>query len=609
MCGIIGYVGTENASKTILEGLSKIEYRGYDSAGLTIRDDDNDFITKKTVGGTDELQEKIRKLPLAHIGIGHTRWATHGEPSELNAHPQQTDNFSVVHNGIIENYKEIADMLARDHKIKFASDTDTEVLGWLIEVSMQDATDVRSAITEALKQVRGTFGLGVLYKKDPDTLYVARRSSPITVAELEDGFMVASDIAALPKHTKHVVHLEDDQIAVIDRAEMHVYDLEHTHIDHKKEQLPVAESEPEKGGFAHFMLKEIHEQPNSVQETLRGRVDLEDNTAVLGGLDLTPAQAKRLTHLVSIGCGTAYHSSVLASYLLEEITDVPMDNLVASEFLYRKREHDPKKTLAVAVSQSGETADTMAAINKFKSLNVRTHGVVNVVGSNVSRITDGGTYLHCGPEIAVASTKAFTSQVVAQLLMGIKLNDLRGKPIRNNPAALRSLKAIPKEITKTIELSEESIKSLAGELSGFTKAMFLGRGSLYPIALEGALKFKEITYIPTEGHAAGEMKHGPLALVDEDMLVVYLVREGDLFEKSVSNLREIDARKGHTVVFTDSEELVQERDDAILLPKGDNLTSPLIFNVALQLLSYYVANDMGLSIDKPRNLAKSVTVE
>ena len=429
------------------------------------------------------------------------------------------------------------------------------------------------------------------------------------IAEVDGGHFIASDISALPKDTKRVTYLDDDQFAVVTANSLSIYDLNHDIVDHKTEGLKVSSEEVGKNGSEHFMLKEILEQPQTVAETLRGRIDLANDSSVLGGLNLSADEASRLRELVAVGCGTAHYSSVLASYLLEDIVNLPLRAEVASEFLYRKQSFSKDELMGIAVSQSGETADTIAAINKLGLMGVSTYGIVNAVGSNIARITDGGTYLRCGPEIAVASTKAFTSQVVAQILLGMRLGMLRGEKPARNRAVIKQLQELPSEIEKTIEMTHQIVADKAKQISKFDNVMYLGRGSLYPVALEGALKFKEVSYIPAEAHPAGEMKHGPLALIDKKMLVVYLLREGDLFEKSLSNLIEIDARGGQTLVLTDSARLASKRDGVILLPKSGSVNSPLLFNLPLQLLAYYVAKEKKLSIDKPRNLAKSVTVE
>ncbi len=429
------------------------------------------------------------------------------------------------------------------------------------------------------------------------------------IAQTDTGYMVASDITALPEHTQHVTYLKDDQVAAVSDDGLRISDLEDQQVTLNAESIDIAQIEVNKDGNEHFMLKEILEQPRSVSETLRGRLDRRRQTAVLGGLDMSASQAKRLNSILAVACGTATHSAMVSSYVLEDIVDIPMRTEAASEFLYRKHFLNPKKVLGMAISQSGETADTIAAINKLNLLGARTHGVVNAIGSNISRITDGGTYLHSGPEIAVASTKAFTSMVVAQALIALKLNELRGRPVKNNRRTVEALNQLPEALQATIDRTQSVCEDIAKQVHDVEKAMFLGRNRLFPIALEGALKFKEITYIPAEGHAAGEMKHGPLALVDEDMLAVYLAREDELFEKSVSNLREIEARKGKVLVVTDSVSLAEESALSILVPKSDAITAPLLFNIPLQFLAYYVALEKKLSIDKPRNLAKSVTVE
>ncbi len=608
MCGIIGYVGSQNAKIQILDGLRKIEYRGYDSAGVAVQHPDGRIELSKAKGGIAELEPTTDEMSDRSIGVGHTRWATHGEPNATNAHPHQVGGFTIVHNGIIENYEQIRQRLGESAK-NLASETDTEVLAALMERNFQKTNDALSAISSSLKSVRGTFGLAILHESTPNVLYLARRSSPLVVAETSNSFIAASDITALPTDTKHVTYLDDDQIAIVESKTLRVTDLDHNHVDHNSEVIDVEAMEADKQGQDHFMLKEILEQPHSVAETLRGRLDRRRHTSVLGGLGLTKGQAKRFDQIIAVACGTATHSAILASYLLEDIIDLPVHTEPASEFLYRKQHFKKGRTLGLAISQSGETADTIAAVNKLNLLEVHTHGIVNAIGSNISRITDGGTYLRSGPEIAVASTKAFTSMAVAQLLVGLKLNELRGRPIRNNKPTIASLRQLPEALQATIDATHQTSEDIAKRLNRFEKVMFLGRDSLYPIALEGALKYKEITYIPAEAHPAGEMKHGPLALVDEDMLVVYLAREGELFDKSISNLKEIEARHGQVLVITDSESLASRHENAVLVPKSPSTIAPLLFNIPLQFLAYYTALARKLNIDKPRNLAKSVTVE
>ena len=609
MCGIIGYVGISNASEQILEGLRRIEYRGYDSSGLALMTAPGNIYLCKTKGGIDSLAPKINPDIRAKMGIGHTRWATHGVPSARNAHPHSSHAFTIVHNGIVENYEQIKQLLEEEGFHDFKSETDTEILVWLLERNFLKSANIRSALVDTLKDITGTFGIAFMHKSTPNVLYVARRSSPVVIAEVDGGHFIASDISALPKDTKRVTYLDDDQFAVVTANSLSIYDLNHDIVDHKTEGLKVSSEEVGKNGSEHFMLKEILEQPQTVAETLRGRIDLANDSSVLGGLNLSADEASRLRELVAVGCGTAHYSSVLASYLLEDIVNLPLRAEVASEFLYRKQSFSKDELMGIAVSQSGETADTIAAINKLGLMGVSTYGIVNAVGSNIARITDGGTYLRCGPEIAVASTKAFTSQVVAQILLGMRLGMLRGEKPARNRAVIKQLQELPSEIEKTIEMTHQIVADKAKQISKFDNVMYLGRGSLYPVALEGALKFKEVSYIPAEAHPAGEMKHGPLALIDKKMLVVYLLREGDLFEKSLSNLIEIDARGGQTLVLTDSARLASKRDGVILLPKSGSVNSPLLFNLPLQLLAYYVAKEKKLSIDKPRNLAKSVTVE
>lgn len=609
MCGIIGYIGTKDSSTIVKDCLKKIEYRGYDSSGISVIDEKLKFITVKNIGSVEKSIPKDEHMPPSNIGIGHTRWATHGKPSRLNAHPHNSHNFSMVHNGIIENYQDIKKMLRLEGYNKFASQTDSEALLWLIERNYQKYKEPRKAISESLKLVKGTFGLAILFKNDLDHLFVARRSSPIIIGGNVSGFYASSDIQALPKNITKAYFLEDDQIAVLSNEAPVFYNLYDKKQPKNAEEISLNSRSNHKGGYEHYMLKEIYEQPHSVKQTLRGRLDLINNTAILGGLEIDQNLLKQLNNLLAIGCGTASNSSHLCSYLFEDIVDVPLKVEIASEFLYRKQIIDPTSTLAISISQSGETADTIAATNKLNLMGVHTHGIVNTVGSNLSRITNSGNYLYCGPEVAVASTKAFTSQVVAQILLGLKLNSLRGEPIKNNRRVIKSLKQLSKNIQTTLDKTHQSTKFVAEYAVQFDKIMFIARNSLYPIAQEGALKFKEVTYTPASAYPAGEMKHGPLALVDKNTLVICLAMQGHQLDKTINNIREIEAREGRVVIVSDSEELTSQYKYSIKIPSIDPILAPLLFNIPLQLLAYYAAKSKGLSIDKPRNLAKSVTVE
>jgi glucosamine--fructose-6-phosphate aminotransferase (isomerizing) len=592
-----------------MKSLKRIEYRGYDSAGIAVMGDGGRIQSRRVKGGVDELQARLSHdgLPKSHLAIGHTRWATHGVPSEQNAHPHSSTHFALVHNGIIENYQHIRRVLEKEGFKSYTSDTDTEVLVWLIERNYQKTGDVKRALAASLKAVQGTFGLAILCKNTPGKLYLARRGSPLVIGHSGKSIHVASDVAALVAAVKEVSYLEDDQIAVVEDSGVQIFNLDHERQDIAIQALEISHDEATKGGYEHFLIKEIHEQPQSAGETLRGRLD---PRTPLGGFAGKEELIRRLDRIIGIGCGTAYYAGLLSSYLLEDICDVPMQVEMASEFLYRKTALPASTTLALAISQSGETADTISAIQKLKEEGIHTHGVVNVIGSSLSRITDTGTYLYAGPEISVASTKAFTSQVIAQMLIGIHLNQIRGNRVDGNEQLRSALKQLPEEIAEALEGLPKQVEAVAEIVQAAPHVMFLGRHTLYPVAMEGALKLKEVAYIQTEGHPAGEMKHGPLALIDDKVVVIFLIQKGILGEKSVSNLEEVRARGGRVVVVTDDLHVAKQYPkESILIHSSHPLTAPLLFNVPLQLLAYYVARAKKLPIDKPRNLAKSVTVE
>jgi glutamine---fructose-6-phosphate transaminase (isomerizing) len=606
MCGIVGYIGSKSAQPILLGGLARMEYRGYDSAGVaTLHNNQIHLVRAK--GKVAGLKQKVDANPQTDtIGIGHTRWATHGEPSERNAHPHRAGDIVLAHNGIIENYKELKEELAATG-VAFASSTDSEVLAQLVNHYYQQSKDLVKSVQQALQRVRGTFGVAVLCSHDENTLVAARRGSPIQIGVASDATFVASDATALIGHAKDVIYLQDDQIAICQRDNVEVYDFDLQPQKHVREELKLELGAIQKQGYDHFLLKEIMEQPASVEAVLRGRLNLEEGSTRLGGLNMTDEQIRNIERIVIIGCGTAFYAGLLGKYLIEDLTHIPVDVEVASEFRYR----DPvltKNSVALIISQSGETADTLACTEELKRRGVHTLGLVNVVGSAIARTVDGGIYLHAGPEVSVASTKAFTNQVVAQLLFALYIARRRDMSLAEGQELVQALRRLPTDIKATLKATDVAAQKAAKKLRHFKNAIFLGRNTLFPIALEGALKLKEVSYVHAEAYAAGEVKHGPIALIDPDMLVIFLLGKGSLAEKAQSNLQEIKARGGTVLMVTDTK---LEEPDATTLRVNTHapLTAPLVMNVVLQLLAYYIAVACDRDVDQPRNLAKSVTVE
>ncbi len=608
MCGIIGYIGKGNALPILVDGLKRMEYRGYDSAGVATVSDGQLAVVKRP-GKIANLAEALDEHKLGgHIGIGHTRWATHGEPNELNAHPHQAGSIAIVHNGIIENYALLKDELAQSG-VKFKSETDTEVLAKLIESEREQSGSLEAAVLAALLQVEGTFGLVVVDQNQPGTLVAARRGSPLLLGIADDATYVASDAAAIIGYTDRVVYLEDDEIAVCHAGKYEVIDFEAQAKDHEEVTVQLELAAIEKAGYDHFLLKEIMEQPKTIADTLRGRLDAENGTSHFGGLNITENYYQHISRFLAVACGTASYSALLGKYYIERLTGLPVDVEIASEFRYR----EPvivKNTLGLVISQSGETADTLASLREMQRRGVRTLGIVNVVGSSVAREVDGGVYLHVGPEISVASTKAFTAMAIIQLLIGLQVGRARDLSIREGKEIVAALVALPAQVQAILDQADH-IKALAKKLAHLTDAMYLGRGPLFPVALEGALKLKECAYIHAEAYPAGELKHGPIALVDENLLVVFYHPQNDLYDKSQSNLEQIKARNGTLlVVATEGDEKVKNfSDNVIYIPDSSPYTQPLLANIPMQLFAYYVAVERGTDVDQPRNLAKSVTVE
>ena len=608
MCGIIGYVGRNEALPVLLEGLRRMEYRGYDSSGVAVQLNAKSTCIKR-VGKISALAEAVAGLrPNGSLGIGHSRWATHGAPSERNAHPHQSGPISLVHNGIVENYAELkAGLVAKGYH--FLSETDTEVLAHLIADERTHEDTLETSVLAALLQVEGTFGLLVLDDTQPGTLVAARRGSPLLLGITDTAIYAASDAAAVIGYTDRVIYMEDDEIAVCTADGYRIIDFEAKDRQHEEQEIKLKLEAIEKNGHDHFLVKEIMEQPTAVTNTLRGRLNMPEGTSHLGGLNLPSGLLRSQRQVITIGCGTAGYAGLLGKYLIERIVGLPVSVEVASEFRYR----DPvilPDTLALIISQSGETADTLASLRELKRRGVLSLGIVNVVGSSIAREVTGGIYLHVGPEISVASTKAFTGQVVAQLLLALHLGRMRDLSVTDGQAIVAALEALPDQIAEVLKQAPH-IKKLAAKLARFERAMFLGRDLMYPVALEGALKLKELTYIQSEAHPAGEMKHGPNALIDDRLLVVFLAPRNALYDKSKSNLQEVKARNGHLlIVATKGDEAMSEfSDDVIWIPEASPYTQPLLANIPLQLFAYYMAVERGTDVDQPRNLAKSVTVE
>ncbi len=608
MCGIIGYIGPKDALPVLMNGLRRMEYRGYDSAGVALLNDGKTTVVKRP-GKISALGEAVDEAnPAGHVGIGHTRWATHGVPNEANAHPHQVDNITIVHNGIIENYAELKEELAKAGR-KFVSDTDTEVLAALIAKERKHAKTLEDAVLAALLQVHGTFGLLVLDAHEPDKVVAARRGSPLLLGVAKDAMYLASDATAVVGHTDRVVYLDDDEIAVVKAGEYRIIDFEAQDKEHEEHEIKLKLEAIEKGGYDHFLMKEIMEQPRTITDILRGRLDADAGTSHLGGLNIHQDYYSQMSRFLTIGCGTAYYAGMLGKYLLERLTGLPVDVEFASEFRYRQ----PvvvAGTLSLFISQSGETADTLAGLREVKRRNIPTLGLVNVVGSSVAREVDGGVYLHAGPEISVASTKAFTAQVIAQILVGLQIARSRNLSVLAGREIVQALNQLPAQVQQILDRRDD-IKRLAKKYAKFDNAMFLGRDALFPVALEGSHKLKEVSYIHAEAYPAGEMKHGANALIDENLLVVFLNPKNDLYEKSRSNLEEVRARQGKLLVLgTEGDDSLREfSDDIMWIPESSHWTQPLLANIPLQLFAYYVAVERGTDVDQPRNLAKSVTVE
>jgi len=612
MCGIVAYIGEKPAYPIILEGLKRLEYRGYDSAGVSILNGDITTIKKK--GKVSELENAAANYTLdGTMGIGHTRWATHGKPDDLNAHPHVSSSgrLTLVHNGIIENYADLKAALI-DLGHDFKSETDTEVLVNLIdELRIQKELSLEDAVREGLKRVVGAYAIVVFDKENPNLLVGARKSSPLVVGIGDNEYFLASDASPIIKFTNKVVYLNDEEIVTINRNENFVVrNIKNQVQDPKIKKLDLKLEELEKGGYEHFMLKEIFQQPTTIGESMRGRINSEEGWVSVGGMQENMKKFLNADRLIFVACGTSWHSALIAEYLFEDLARVPVEVEYASEFRYRNPIIS-ERDVVIALSQSGETADTLAALTIAKERGALTYGIVNVIGSSIARLTDCGSYIHAGPEIGVASTKAFTSQLVILSLMALNLGHRKGTINESDFRKLVvALEHLPNKVERILALNEK-IKYIASEIKDSNHALYLGRGYNFPAALEGALKLKEISYIHAEGYPAAEMKHGPIALIDEEMPVIVIATNESAREKIESNIQEVKARKGIVIsVITEGDTALKEMSDySIEIPGTQEPFSPLLSAIPLQLLSYHIAVMRGCDVDQPRNLAKSVTVE
>ena len=614
MCGIVGYIGNKEAYPIIINGLKRLEYRGYDSAGFIVNAEK--FVSEKTKGKVSDLEEKAAKdvIPTATFGMGHTRWATHGVPNDKNSHPHLSNSgkLAIVHNGIIENYQSIKQRLQQEGYV-FHSDTDTEVLINFIEyIKNKKQLPLEEAVRYALNEVIGAYAIAVMEEDNPSKMVVARLGSPLVIGIGENEFYIASDASPFIEYTQNALYLEDGEMATIElNKELQVRKIHNNEeVDPTIQELKISIDAIEKGGYEHFMLKEIFEQPLSIQDTMRGRL-LEDGTTKISGINNNLKQFLSADRIIIAACGTSWHAGLVGEYLFEELTRIPVEVEYASEFRYRNPVIN-SSDIVIAISQSGETADTLAALKLAKERGAFIYGICNVVGSSIARLTDSGTYTHAGPEIGVASTKAFTTQLTVLTLLALHLGHKKGTIDHDTYKRLcKELAHIPDLVAKTLEMNKDKVLEIAREYKDVSNCIYLGRGYNFPVALEGALKLKEISYIHAEGYPAAEMKHGPIALIDENMPVVFLAPSKGHYEKVVSNAQEIKARKGKIIaVVTEHDTQMSSLADHVLeIPEVDEIFSPILSVIPLQLLSYHIATMRGCNVDQPRNLAKSVTVE
>ncbi|MCI4667894.1 MAG: glutamine--fructose-6-phosphate transaminase (isomerizing) [Bacteroidia bacterium] len=610
MCGIVGYIGHREAYPIIINGLKRLEYRGYDSAGIAVMNGEMQIYKKQ--GKVSDLENYIGEKEITcTIGMGHTRWATHGEPNDTNAHPHwsASGNFAIVHNGIIENYSALKGRLS-SLGFTFKSGTDTEVLVQLIEyIYDHQNVSAEEAVRLALREVVGAYGIVVLCQDEPEKLIVARKSSPIVLGIGEGEYIIASDATPIIAYTKDVIYLNDNEMAILTKEGHTIKNIDNEVLNPFVTKVEMELEELEKGGYDYFMLKEIFEQPTSIHESMRGRINPKDNSVWLGGLVDMHEPLKKINRVIMVACGTSWHAGLVGEYLFEEFARIPVEVEYASEFRYRNpiiREDD----LVIAISQSGETADTLAAVKIAKEKGALVLGVVNAVGSSIARETHAGVYIHCGPEIGVASTKAFTSQVTVLSLFAAFLAQLRGIPSRNLQPMVNELLQIPEKVRKILDQNDKIIE-ISKQFKDASNFLYLGRGYNFPVALEGALKLKEISYIHAEGYPAAEMKHGPIALIDENMPVVFVATKDESYEKIVSNVDQVVSRKGRVIsVVTEGDTTIRDLSEFVIeIPSTHPALLPILTVIPLQLLSYHVALMRGCNVDQPRNLAKSVTVE
>lgn len=609
MCGIIGYIGEREAPQILLEGLRRLEYRGYDSAGMAVIDGGRVQI-KRNEGKLDQLECSLAKDPLrGTVGIGHTRWATHGKPSETNAHPHKAGRVVVIHNGIIENYLSLKKSLEKKGHT-FKSETDTEIIAHLIQNYLFKGNGFEQAVRHALKRVKGSYAIGVICEGEPNKLIAARNESPLVIGLGEQEYFMASDIPAFLTHTRKAIFLDDGEMAVLSQKGVKLTDFSGTTISKDVKTIDWSPSMAEKGGFKHFMQKEIFEQPRAFIDTFRGRIAEEKGKVFLDDCNLTAEDVRCFEKIYIVACGTSWHAAIVGKFMIEGLCKIPVEVDLGSEFRYR----DPllnKKTLLLLISQSGETADTLAALREGLKKKARIISICNVVDSSIVRGSHGVIYTHAGPEIGVASTKAFTTQLVVLYLLALHLGKLTRRLSNDQEKSLiKDLVKLPRQVEKILE-EDSTIRTIAHYYMNYRDFLYLGRGINYPIALEGALKLKEISYIHAEGYPAGEMKHGPIALIDEQMPVVVLVSKGVTFDKIMSNVEEVKARGGKIIAVTPkiSKEIGSKADVIIKIPENNAYLMPILFTLPLQLLAYHIAEFKGTDVDQPRNLAKSVTVE
>ena len=610
MCGIVGYIGSKQASHLLINGLLRLEYRGYDSAGVTLLQDSK-LVTIKQKGRVAALDNQIdHKKMNATIGIAHTRWATHGEPNNINAHPHSDNsgNISIVHNGIIENYSALKKQLI-EKGYEFHTQTDSEVLAVLIGAFYEQVKDLEKAVRLALKQVDGTFGIAVVSNYEPDKIIAARRGSPMVLGIGEDEFILASDASAIVQHTRQVVYLSDNEMAIIKEDGYFTKTIDNEDTTNEVQEILFDLERIEKGGYDYFMLKEIYEQPTTYEDAFRGRLLVDEGNVKLGGLRQVADKLRNARRIIITACGTSWHSAMVAEYLIENLAQIPVEVEYASEFRYR----NPviySDDVVFAISQSGETADTLAAIKEAKQKGATCCGIVNAVGSSIARETEAGIYIHAGPEIGVASTKAFTSQLAVFTLLAIYLGRMRNLSQAEGIKIAKAMTKIPQQI-ESILANSDKIKELAKKYASAKNFIYLGRGYNFPVALEGALKLKEISYIHAEGYPSAEMKHGPIALIDENMPVVFIATKDEIYDKVKSNIEEVRARKGKIIAIANEgdDDIHNYASDVIYIPKTMSMLTPALAVVPLQLLAYYMAVELGKDVDRPRNLAKSVTVE